>query len=374
VIVPRSLIHLVVACATVALVASCGSERRDHQPMPRHLEQTTPAEPLSVTTVAAIQAGTRFIDAYVAPSGRVVRHDEGSDTVSEGQAYAMLIAAAIGDEETFARVWTWTKNHMMRPDGLLAWHWRDGAVVDNQSAADADLDAAHALLLAAERFGEPAYGGEASTLADAIYHHLTIPVDGGRLLVAGVWALDDRVWNPSYFSPLGFSLLYRSGDDARWGAVAATARDLVDDLTSLPPHLPPDWARLTASGPVPYGDPVRYSYDAVRALWRFALDCDPRGRQLAARAWTFLAVVTDHGSTTPVSTYGLDGSPLTSGGHAAATIGAAASAAAAGEPVASRQLLAAAEVQDHDDPSYYGAALVALGRLGIETDLLGRCP
>ena len=48
-------------------------------------------------------AGQKFLDEYVEPDGRVVRRDEGSDVVSEGQAYGMLIAVAVGDETRFGR-------------------------------------------------------------------------------------------------------------------------------------------------------------------------------------------------------------------------------------------------------------------------------
>jgi endo-1,4-beta-D-glucanase Y len=63
----------------------------------------------------------RFLDRYVEDDGRVVRHDQGGDTVSEGQAYALLLAVAADDEERFARVWRWTDANLRRHDGLLAW-------------------------------------------------------------------------------------------------------------------------------------------------------------------------------------------------------------------------------------------------------------
>src|SRR5436190_12716757 len=97
-------------------------------------------------------AGDKFLDDYVERDGRVVRRDEGGDVVSEGQAYAMLIAVAIGDEKRFRAVWSWTKNNLRRPDGLLSWRWFDGKVTDVNTAADADLDAARALALAGRRF------------------------------------------------------------------------------------------------------------------------------------------------------------------------------------------------------------------------------
>ena len=82
----------------------------------------------------ASATGQAFLDAYVDPDGRVVRRDQGGDTVSEGQAYALLIAVALGDRERFTAVWTWTRDHLQRPDKLLSWRWTDGAVVDANSA------------------------------------------------------------------------------------------------------------------------------------------------------------------------------------------------------------------------------------------------
>src|SRR6476469_8940272 len=96
-------------------------------------------------------AGKKFLDEYVEPAGRVVRRDEGGDVVSEGQAYGMLIAVAVGDETRFRSIWKWTKTNLRRADGLLAWRWADNKVTDVNSAADADLDAARSLLLAGRR-------------------------------------------------------------------------------------------------------------------------------------------------------------------------------------------------------------------------------
>src|SRR5207237_725785 len=49
----------------------------------------------------------RFMRRYVDADGRVVRRDQGGDTVSEGQAYAMLLAVALDDRARFDRVWDW---------------------------------------------------------------------------------------------------------------------------------------------------------------------------------------------------------------------------------------------------------------------------
>src|SRR4051812_42551838 len=47
----------------------------------------------------------RFLDTYVEADGRVARHDQGDDTVSEGQSYALVLALVAGDTATFDRVW-----------------------------------------------------------------------------------------------------------------------------------------------------------------------------------------------------------------------------------------------------------------------------
>ena len=53
-----------------------------------------------------------------------MRIDQGGDTVSEGQAYGMLLAAAIGDSQRFDAIWEWTQDNLRRPDGLFAFLWQ----------------------------------------------------------------------------------------------------------------------------------------------------------------------------------------------------------------------------------------------------------
>ena len=67
-------------------------------------------------------SGQEFFDRYLQPSGRIARTDEGDDTVSEGQSYGMLMAAAIGDRENFQRIWTWTDQTSNAVTGC----WRGG--------------------------------------------------------------------------------------------------------------------------------------------------------------------------------------------------------------------------------------------------------
>ena len=303
-----------------------------------------------------------FLDRYVAGDGRVVRHDQGGDTVSEGQAYAMLLAVAQDDEERFDRVWTWTREHLRRDDGLLAWHWKDGRVADPEPAADADLDAARALLLAAERFDEPRYAEEGRALGRAIEEHMTAPAADKTVLVAGPWAQARGVVNPSYFSPRALAAL---GLDH----VAASSRRLTDVLTES--GLPPDWAKVEPWGVVPTGPPAGgepgYGYDAVRIPIRLAESCLPADRALAARLWPRLQ------DRPGAARRALDGTPLTEDESPAALAGAAAAAHAAGDERAAAELLDRAAALDAEQPSYYGSAVVELTRTMLESDALGGC-
>ncbi len=56
---------------------------------------------------------------YVQPDGRVSRPDNGNDTVSEGQAYALLRSVWSGDQATFERCYGWAEENY-RKKGLKA--------------------------------------------------------------------------------------------------------------------------------------------------------------------------------------------------------------------------------------------------------------
>ncbi|HET8758151.1 MAG TPA: glycosyl hydrolase family 8 [Solirubrobacteraceae bacterium] len=304
-----------------------------------------------------------FLDRYVQDDGRVVRQDQGGDTVSEGQAYALLLAVAAGDQERFARVWDWTRTHLRRSDGLLAWRWADGHVVDDEPATDADLDTARALLLAGRRFHEPRYREAAMDLKRAIVDGETTWAADRTVLVAGPWARDGRIMvNPSYWSPKAFQQL-------GFEKVEQSSRQLTQRL--LESALPPDWARVEPFGIFPAGPPSGgepgYSYDALRVPIRLAESCDAADRRLAAGMWDTLR--DDPGA----AQRSLDGPPTGDTDHAAAFAGAAGAAWAAGDHQAARDLLDRADELDAEHPTYYGRAWIELTRAMLVDGSLGDC-
>lgn len=322
----------------------------------------------------ANEAVEQFLDGYVDDDGRVVRRDQGGDTVSEGQAYAMLVATAVGDEEVFAAVWDWTERHLRREDGLLSWQWSDGAVVDPESAADADLDAARALVLAGDRFDNEDWAADGLALADAVLDHETVLTGSGRILTAGTWSVDaPYTVNPSYASPAATDVLGRATGDPRWDELRSGDLTVNEALTAGG-QLPPDWAQVQRDGSAqvtgsPQGQPPRYGYDAARTPLRHAESCDPRHRALAADMADELT-----GEDPARAVYDLAGSPQTQDRHPVAELSRAAALAAAGQVGAARVALEAAAQVQRDTPTYYGSAWLALGSLLLTDDALGGCP
>ena len=136
------------------------------------------------------QDAARFLETYARPDGRVVRLDQGGDTVSEGQAYGMLLAEVTGDNSSFGRIWTWTRQHLQLRNHLFAFHANaKGEVISTEPASDADLLIAWALL----RYQGPhaaQWHHDGRQIANAVLtHEVTTGPDGMPVLAAGPWAI-----------------------------------------------------------------------------------------------------------------------------------------------------------------------------------------
>jgi endoglucanase len=248
-------------------------------------------------------------------------------------------------------------------------------VTDPQPAADSDLDVAWALALGAQRFDEATLLPSARAVASAILEHETVVVGGRRVLVAGEWARSPIVVDPSYLAPSVMRALEGVTGDARWSSLADDSVTILRALTDPSPHLPPDWATVDAEGdPHPTGGPAggqpQYGYDAIRVpLWT-GTSCAAADRTVAARMWPFLRRA-EAGSLAAV--YTLQGTAEQGAAGAPAFVAAAAAAGASSDGGARDMLLDRAAEADAHTPTYYGAALVALGRALLTTDLLNAC-
>jgi cellulose synthase (UDP-forming) len=219
-----------------------------------------------------------FID-----GGRVVSHDEGDITTSEGQGYAMLRAVWSNDEDSFEHVWSWTKQNLrVRGDALFAWKYKDG-VLDRNSATDADTDIALALLIASRRFDEPRYEEEALAVIRDIGKLEMLPVAGALYPTAGDWARRDAMAEVhiGYLAPYAYQEFAKVDREHDWKLAVGTCYALLEGLYfDRGVKLPPEKVWVDArSGAISLADPktgqrTDFGYDAFPIFWRLALDSD----------------------------------------------------------------------------------------------------
>lgn len=236
------------------------------------------------TERALLQTGHAALAARFAPNGAYA--DGEGDVTSEAQAYAMLRAVWLDDRAGFDAAWAWAETELLNADGLPGWRWRDGAMEDANSAADADTDMALALLMAGRRWDDPALRDAGVTMARAIWAHDVAIVGGRPYLSAGSWAPEAEVVaiNPSYFAPYAYRVFAAADPAHDWLGLVDTSYELLFESAGAPlgaarsAGLPPDWVGLNrATGalePLASSDAdlTRYAYDAPRVFWRAALD------------------------------------------------------------------------------------------------------
>jgi endoglucanase len=328
---------------------------------------------------------TRYVESFVSPDGRVIDRSAADRSTSEGQAYAMFFALVANDRPLFARLLEWSEKNLADGDlrgRLPAWHWgkrRDGSwgVLDRNSASDADLWMAYALLEAGRLWSAPEYDDLGRRMLANVVAREVADLPGlGPMLLPGPagFALEGgRAFrlNPSY-EP--FQLLQRfraTRVPGPWtGILASTARMLRE---TAPSGVVADWVLYRSRrGFAP--DPVHGragSYDAIRTyLWAGMLAEDDPVRDELARALGGLLAQVARSGRVPERIDALslhvrgDGPP----GFAAALLPLARARNDAAAGRALEQRLSAAMRNDlyGEPPAYYDQNLALFGRGFVE--------
>lgn len=214
--------------------------------------------------------------------GRIVARDENNITTSEGQSYGLLRSVWANDREGFAEIWTWTKKHLQvrRHDKLFAWKWR-GQILDYNSATDADVDIALALLIAGRRFETSEYYDEAKKIIIDIRNEEIVHTNSDYYVVAGNWTKDDVYpkIHLGYFAPYAYQEFINVDPGFPWKRVIESSYKILDYIFVKKGHqFPPEFVFLDKKKSTlllkhPFTrQSASFSYDAFPLYWRIALD------------------------------------------------------------------------------------------------------
>jgi endo-1,4-beta-D-glucanase Y len=244
-----------------------------------------------------------------------VKFDEPNRTVSEGIAYGMLLAAYAADKDLFDGLWNYYKfNSNSR--GFM--HWRiDGCsgVSGQNGAADADVDAAYALLIAENQWPNINvpydYISEANTLLNNIVTYELHPTSN-QLINGDGWGFANDCRNPGYQSPAYFRqfAITNSSNASRWNSAVSAAYTLINNNADATTGLVSDWSnpqgvRNTCnSGGLGYAATDGYGYDACRNPWRMAHDVIWNGTTTASSAVAILNKIATYVNSRGVNNVG----------------------------------------------------------------------
>ena len=200
---------------------------------------------------------------------RVVRPENGNDTVSEGIGYGMLLSVYMGDKTLFDGLYSYWTSHSAGGNAsmLMTWCIPAGAgscPATGGSATDADEDVAFALVQAGKQWG----GTYANTAAMMIKQIFAVEIDGGSMVPKGGSNFNSTTpTNPSYFAP-AYYRVFATVDTTNGDAWNRSPRTPIPrSTTSLPPSAVVSF-RLGAhlTGRISAGRPRRMAAPTIRSI------------------------------------------------------------------------------------------------------------
>ncbi len=235
------------------------------------------------------------------------KSEKPGDAVSEGVGYGMLTAMFANDQETFNLIWE-AGNTYMWSGCYYDWQVnRAGSVIGQGAASDAEEDVALALVFADKLvkagkwkdYSSPKRGGyleHAKKIMGCMWSTMQITSKGTLAPGAG-WGGEQFV-NPGYFSPAWYKIFAKYDSAHNWQNVVDRSYEILSNSVGYPYGLIPDW--MTPAGGFAgaglgynaYGDGLYCFKDAIRTLWRIAIDAiwfkDTRAKALLTNAVAFI--------------------------------------------------------------------------------------
>ncbi|HEX5484459.1 MAG TPA: cellulose synthase complex periplasmic endoglucanase BcsZ [Limnobacter sp.] len=323
-----------------------------------------------------------FKRAYLSEDGRVVDHSE-SDlrTVSEGQAYALFFALAANDKDSFKRILTWTQNNLAAGDlrkNLPAWIWgksdKGWAVIDSNSASDADLWMVFTLDQAGRLWCKPEYTATAKAMGMNLLNRETQVVTGlGLSLLPGEKGFSnssgDVRLNPSYAPAFILGYLAQSqAEEPRWAELYLSNQRLLMQMASHGSFA--DWVTLK-NGELGPAEDGRGDYDAIRVYLWLGMDggSDPMEKSLIQQIKPFTREIAKRGAV-PLWTNPWQGKVSEDNGPAGFQVAAAPLMIKLGDKTLARQLESKGLTSDSSkawlDYGYYNSVLTLFARGNLQ--------
>jgi len=273
---------------------------------------------------------------------RVIHPETGSNTISEGIAYGMLIAVNMNDQELFDSLYGFWKIHPTSTTSLMTSCVSGGApdggaatgvpcAASGGSATGADEDAAYALLMADKAWGGT-YKADALTMINDIWAN---DIDNAGTMLpkggSGYGSPVSAVTSPSYFAP-AFYRAFAAVDGAHdWAGVIAAVYDVIGGTIAGSNGLIPAWcgSSCTVAASIGSATDGDYQYDSHRIPMRIGLDycfnSTTEAKAYTRKTTTYFALMAQNGTGFLVDMFTPSGGPVSgSGSNSASMLGTAA--------------------------------------------------
>jgi endo-1,4-beta-D-glucanase Y len=250
-------------------------------------------------------------------SGAVV-----NSTVSEGVAYAMLLAAYMNDQDTFDKSWKY-EQLFLDSHGLMHWYIDPTGTMPlgTGAATDGDEDMAFALVIAAQK-----WGGRGTLNADYIdlakkqidlIRAFEVDHTRGDLLMPGDMFAGAQITNVSYFAPAFYRVFAQVTGKPEWLRVVDSSYLALNNSMNAASGnttngLVPAWSTPDGVPQAPPGTglPTHHQLDSCRTPFRLAQDyCwfdEPRALVYLDKINSFHQTI---GASNIVDGYNLSGTP-----------------------------------------------------------------
>ncbi len=206
-------------------------------------------------------------------------------TISEGIGYGMLLSYFNNDDDAFFRLWNYNRaireyngstNLMPRIVESFTHN-----IVEAESASEADLDIATALILMYYRSGLEPYKTDALAIINDLWKDEVEP--NSKLILSGnssIWhgrGGSETAYNLGYFSPVALRLFAQIDPSHNWNGVLDAMYTYMAKVQDSGTGVFPDWSNATGVAAKPPNNSANNTYfrfgeEGVRIPWRIAWD------------------------------------------------------------------------------------------------------